>query len=702
MRRSSASPRPPTRTLAISLRRVFAFGCFLGLWSLVILGRLYALQVIEYVKWVSKEQKQQEHTVLLPPERGTIFDRSHRPLAMSVPVDSAFAMPAEIRDAGLTAHLLAPVLGVDPSDLEDRLQSLHSFCWVKRGISRDIVARLRSLDLRGIYFQKEMKRFYPKGPLAAGVMGFVGSDDRGLAGLEYTLNNVIAGRPSVVLVDEDARRRSFHSSTGKGEYGTDVILTLDENIQYIAEKALANAVEEDHAAGGAIIVENPATGEILAMASQPSFDPNNFEKATAEERKNRAIQWVYEPGSMFKLVTYSAALEEGLISPDETIDCQNGSITLDGHVIHDDDEHFGVLTIEQALAHSSDVAAVKIGLRLGQERLYHYVRQFGFGSRTGVDLPGEEQGLVEPLSRWSGLSIGAISIGQEVGVTALQIVAAYSAIADGGVLRQPRIIEGLVQGSSVTAPQLGPSRRVVSERTAEMMKHMFAAVVEEGTGRKAQLTGYSAAGKTGTAQKIVGGRYSHSSYVSSFVGFAPVDHPAITVLVSIDSPTGQHHGAEVAAPVFKEVAEQTLACLNVPKDRSVPLVAENRLAVAFAPGAVSKSARPEMTITVSGVHMTKTEDIPAAALSSSPVSEDFKPVALTNDATSAGPTVVLENGPLMTVPDLSGLAERAAARQCSAAGVELVMSGSGLAAQQDPPPGSKVPARTKVRVWFTR
>jgi cell division protein FtsI/penicillin-binding protein 2 len=702
MRRSSLSPRPPARKPAISLRRVFLFGGFLGLWILVILGRLYSFQIIDYVKWVSKEQKQQEHTVRLPSERGTIFDRGRRPLAMSVPVDSAFAMPTEISDVSVTAHLLAPVLGVDAADLENRLQNLRSFCWIKRGISTEIASRLRSLDLRGVYFQKEMKRFYPKGPLAADVMGFVGLDDRGLAGLEYGLNREIAGRPSLVLMNEDARRQSFHSTAGKGEPGTDVVLTLDENIQYIAERALADAVEENQASSGVVVVENPSTGEILAMASQPTFDPNNFEKATPEERKNRAIQWVYEPGSMFKLVTYAGALEEGLISPDELIDCQNGSITLDGHVIHDDDEHFGVLTIQQALAHSSDVAAVKIGLRLGQERLYRYVRQFGFGSRTGIDLPGEEPGLVEPVSRWSGLSIGAISIGQEVGVTALQVITAYSAIANAGVLHPPRIIESLVQGAAVTAPQMSPIRRVVSERTADLMKHMFMEVVQEGTGRKAQLNGYSAAGKTGTAQKIVGGRYSHSSYVSSFVGFAPVEHPAIAVLVSIDSPTGQHHGAEVAAPVFKEVAEQTLAYLNVPKDRPVSMMAQSRTAVMPVSVLASNRTKLDTTATPSSAHLAETADAPPVPSSRYAADEDLKPISLTSKMAPVEGTVVLDKGPLVTVPDLAGLAERAAARQCSAAGLELVMSGSGLAAQQDPPAGWKVPARSKVEVWFTR
>lgn len=693
-------PAPPTRTLnrkaSISRRRVLVFGSALALWVLVIVGRLYQLQIIEYAKWAGVQRREQQHTLSVEPVRGSIFDRRHRPLAMSVPVDSVFAMSSEVSDAGMTAQLLGPAVGLDADELAGKLQSSRSFQWVKRRVGDGIAARVKALDLRGIYLQKEMKRFYPQGQMAADVMGFVGLDNQGLAGIEYGLNTKIAGAPSTVMIDEDARRRTFHSTGSVGPGGDDVVLTLDSSIQFIAESALAEAVANHHAQGGVVVVENPATGEVLAMASSPTFDPNEFEKVTAEQRRNRAIQWVYEPGSMFKVVTYSAALEDGKVSPEEMIDCQNGSITIFGHVIHDD-ERLGVMTVEQALAHSSDVAAIKVGMRVGQDRMYHFIRQFGFGTQTGIELPGEEQGLIEPVERWSAISIGAISIGQEVGVTALQVLTAFSIIANGGVLIPPHVVQGPAAG-----PVAG-QHRVVSERTAEIMRHMLATVVSQGTGRNAQLDGYSAAGKTGTAQKIVNGRYSHSQFVASFVGFAPVDHPAIAVLVSIDNPEGPYHGAEVAAPVFKTVAEQTLASLNVPKDLPEQLLARTKASPAAAPtpheptpSIMSTLALPtEATMRVAP----GTERLVGGRLGSARLED----VALVSrpDGLSAAP-VVIQNGPQVTVPDLSNLAVRSALRSCDAIGLELEAIGSGLATEQDPPAGTRVPLHARIQVWFSR
>jgi cell division protein FtsI/penicillin-binding protein 2 len=683
MRRSSLAPRQQARTPSISPRRLLILGVFLGCWMALVVGRLYGLQIIQYVKWVSVQRGQDQHTVTVDPMRGTIYDRHHRPLAVTLPVDSIFGRPREILNRDVEASVLAPILGVRASEISERLDRSPTFDWISRGIPRAVAARVRDLDLKGIYTEKDWKRFYPQGSLAAAVMGFTGVDDQGLAGIESGLNKLIAGRPGSMVVERDARRQRFHSTEEQGLPGDDVTLTLDENIQYVAEKALAEAIEEHHAAGGVALVEDPSTGEILAMVSQPSFNPNYYHDAPTANRQNRAIQWVFEPGSMFKIVTFSAALEEGLASPDEMIDCQMGSITIAGHVIHDD-ERFGVMTVEQALAHSSDVAAIKLGMRLGDERLYRYIRKFGFGSRTGIDLPGEEEGLLEPPSRWSAISIGAIPMGQEVGVTALQIISAYSAIANDGIQMPPRILEQ-VAGDPAIAPRRAAPRRVVSARTAELMKQMFAAVVIEGSGRAAQLDGYSTAGKTGTAQKIVNGAYSHSRHVSSFVGFAPVNHPAITVLVSLDSPVGAYYGAEVAAPLFKVIADQTLAYLNVPKDRPDMLVA-SAARTKPADKAVAELAHPVSPA------FTK----PGAARL------DVKPVSLSNDADLPTSTVTIAGGPLVTVPDFSGMAQRPVADRCEALGLELEVSGSGLAYEQDPAAGSKVPAGITVRVRFAR
>ena len=685
IRPSSPSPHLPTQ--ALPRRRIFAFGGLLSLWTLVILSRLYGLQVIDYVKWVTIKQKQQQHTLPLPAERGTIYDRRGRELAIAVPAQSVGVSPREVQDSGLAARLLAPILNLDAAELEDRLQDSHSFLWLARAVPDKLADRVRGLGLKGISLQTEMRRSYPQGPLAASVVGYAGQDDQGLGGLESGFNKLIAGRPGRILMTEDAHGHVFQSSEWKGQPGANVILTLDADLQGIVQATLGQAVKDHRAAGGLAIVEDPSTGKILAMASEPTFDPNHYDKSNPEDRINRAIQWVYEPGSMFKLVPFSGALEEGLISPEEMIDCQMGSITIGSHVIHDAERGLGVITVEESLAHSSDVAAVKIGLRLGQDHLYEYVRRFGFGSRTGIDLPGEEPGLLKPPQRWSGLSIGAVSIGQEVGVTGLQVVSAYSAIANGGVLIPPRIIDHFEQGSAITTPPLRPGRRVVSERTAQLMKHMLMEVVAEGTGRNAQLRGYSAAGKTGTAQKIdPSGAYSHSHFVASFVGMAPVEHPTVVVLVSVDSPVGQYYGAEVAAPIFKDITQQILTRLNVPEDRPAPLIA--------------KKARPAKAAPPLAA------DPPPAEIADAPPNEmslsGLKAVALTNYGAPGPDTVVLETGPLVTIPDFTGLAERPVADQCQALGLDLVVDGSGLAAEQVPPAGSKVPARTKLWVRFAR
>ncbi len=671
--RSAKNGGPPT------LRRSLLLGGVLALWMVAVVARLYYLQIIQYVELLAQAQRQQQRTVELASQRGTIFDRQMRPLAMSLAVDSVFAVPAEIPDRGMVANLLAPVLGLDAGDLWGRLNAFRSFCWVKRKVSTQEAARVRGLNLKGIYFQKEMKRFYPKGELAADVLGYVGLDDNGLAGLEYAMNEDIKGRPGRVLLVEDARRHSFRSSEQEGTPGRNVVLTVDETIQFVAERALAESVTKGHAAGGTVIVQSPNTGEILAMASEPSFNPSEYAKSEPEVWSNRAVAWVYEPGSTFKLVTLSAALEEKLTNPEEIIDCQLGSIVLAGHVIHDH-KRFGSLPVRQVLVESSDVGAIKLGLRLGEERLYHYIRSFGFGSRTQIELPGEERGLLKAPDHWSGISIGEISMGQEVGVTALQLVTAYSAIANGGILFQPRIVRDVFRGNVHDSLRPAVGRRVVSEKTAGTMKELFMEVVEHGTGVPARLNGYSAAGKTGTAQKIdPSGSYSRSHYVSSFVGFAPVKRPELAILVAIDSPVGAIYGGRVAAPVFKSVAEQTLSYLNFPQDRpsQLPQAIEDwRLKIADLKSPIFN-------------HQSSIGTVQAVSYTDS--------IARQNRG-----TVAINEGPLLTIPDFSGLAERRVADECQEMGLELNVSGSGLAVEQNPSPGTGVTSGTRIWVRFAR
>jgi len=674
-------------------------GGMLVLWMAGLVVQLYHLQIIDYGDLLARAQRQQQHMIEIAPKRGEISDRQMNPLAMSLAVDSIFAVPSEIPDPKMVADLLAPVLGLDGHDLLGRLTNSHSFCWVKRKVTVEEASRIRDLNLKGIHFQQESKRFYPKGDLASHVVGYVGLDDKGLAGLEYGMDDTIRGRPGHVLLATDARRKSFQSTEWTGTPGKSLVLTLDEKIQYITEKALAEAVEKWHASGGVAIVQNPNTGEILAMASHPTYDPNDFAKSPPEALQNRALSWVYEPGSTFKLVTVAAALEEKLTNVDEVIDCQEGSIVLAGHVIHDH-KPFGSLSVRDVVVKSSDVGAIKLGLRLGEQRLYKYIRTFGFGEKTEVELPGEERGLLKLPSRWSGISIGEISMGQEVGVTPIQLLTAYSAVANGGVLFEPRMIHDLFLGQTHDALPPVPGHRVISERTASLMKQVLAAVVERGTGQPAQLSGYSSAGKTGTAQKIdPSGAYSKSHYVASFVGFAPIAKPAVTILVVIDSPVGAIYGTEVAAPVFKSIAEQTLGYMNVPQDTPSrwPQIASS------IPAGI-----PGQKLEDLAGHLPKgSEHLQAAASPVQPVSfAGIEPARVSTErepeAATTPRTVVLNSGPRVTVPDFSGLAARRVAQECQKLGLDLRLLGSGLAVEQNLPAQAQVPPGTQLVVRLSR
>jgi cell division protein FtsI (penicillin-binding protein 3) len=679
--------------------RALLLGGMLFLWMAGLVARLYHLQIIDYGDLLAQARRQQQRMIEVAPKRGEIFDRQMNPLAMSLTVDSIFAVPSEIPDPKMVADLLAPVLGLDAHDLLGRITNSRSFCWVKRKVSAEEASRVRDLNLKGIYFQRESKRFYPKGDLAAHIVGYVGLDDKGLAGLEYGMDNIIRGCPGRVLVATDARRKSFQSTEWVGKPGKNLVLTLDEKIQYIAEKALAEAVRKWQAAGGVAIVQNPHTGEILALASQPTYDPNDFAKSPPGALENRGLSWVYEPGSTFKLVTVAAVLEEKLAAPDEVIDCQQGSITVAGHVIHDN-KPFASLTLRDVVVKSSEVGVIKLGLRLGEQRLYKYIRRFGFGEKTEVELPGEERGLLKPPSRWSGISIGEISTGQEVGVTAIQLITAYSAVANGGVLFEPRVVHDLFLGQAHDAIPPVPGHRVISGRTASLMKQILSAVVERGTGQAAQLTGYSSAGKTGTAQKIdSSGAYSKSHYVASFVGFAPIGTPAVTILVAIDSPVGAHHGAEVAAPVFKSIAEQTLGYVNIPQD--IP-PRWPQFASSVSPRIPGQKLGDLAGNLPKGFEHLRAAASPVQPASFSrieqrPVSTDREPEAATTRRTA-----VLDNGPRVTIPDFSGLAARSVAQECQKLGLELSLLGSGLAVEQNLPAHAQVPLGSRLVVRLSR
>jgi len=714
------------RSTASRGRLLFLMG-FLFLWMCAVAARLVSLQVFRYGEFTQRAARQQQRTVEVAPRRGVIYDRNGHELAMTVLVDSVFAVPSEIPDQANAAGLVAHVLGSDPREVLDKLQSSRNFVWLARKVDNDTSTRLHQLNLRGIYFQKEFKRFYPKNELAAQVLGYVGTDDEGLGGIERSFDDRLRGKPGKMLVSVDARQQSLGRIEKQPDPGGNIVLTLDEQIQYIAERELDRAVNESHAAGGTIVVQNPATGELLALASRPTFNPNDLRNSSPAALTNRSISDIYEPGSTFKIVTLSAAIEEKLARPDEIVDCQMGSIKIFGHTIHDH-KAYGDLTVAQILQNSSDVGAIKLGLRLGEQRLDHYIRAYGFGSQTGIELPGETRGLAKPVSRWSKVSIGAISMGQEIGVTPVQVVSMVSAIANDGVYTPPRIVAGVV------APQSTPQtisfhpaeqHRVISTMTAAEMKKMLEDVVLYGTGKKAILDGYSSAGKTGTAQKVDPrtGRYSKVNYIASFAGFAPVNKPAITVLVVLDSPKNGHEGGLASAPVWARVVQQVLAYMNVPHDTDINNPQRLMLRASAKPSdfeegtderlsddligenptdsGVAQAALPASTVVRAGGEANLME---ASLKKASPAKAKSEPVlnAPPPPAVAAKGTVILDagNGPL--APSLIGKTVRGAIEAAERAGVEIDVVGSGTAVEQEPAAGQPVPPGTHLVVRFGR
>jgi len=737
--------------------RLYALAGIFVLWCCGICLRLVYLQVFRYGDFEQRAQRQQQRTEEVSPRRGIIYDRQGHELAMSINVDSVFAIPTEMPNAAGTISLVARITKQDPRELLARCRAARTFCWLARKPDPEISARIRSLNLRGIYFQKEWKRYYPKNELAAQVLGYVGMDDTGLSGIERQYEERLHGRPGEMVISVDARRKWFGSVEKQPEPGQNVVLTIDEKIQYIAERELETAMEQTKAIAGTVVVENPRTGEILALANRPTFNPNLSREITPEKLKNHAVSDVYEPGSTFKLVTIAAAIDQGLTRPDELIDCQAGSIVVNGLRIHDH-KAFGFLPVSKVLAHSSDVGAIKIALRLGDDRFYKYIRGFGFGRQTGIELPGETRGLTKPVGRWSKVSIGAIAMGQEIGITPLQLAGMVSSIAHDGVLVNPRIVAGEV------APQGSPQKvvfhpveqgRVVTTATAAVMRQMMQGVVLEGTGRKAALEGYSAGGKTGTAQKFdpATHKYSHSKYVASFAGFAPINNPEVTVAVVIDTPIApsviQREGGWVAAPVFRRITQQVLEYLHTPHDLEIPANRQTLLARAKAndkdleegspdhpgealnvaeavpdagtvaesaggvPGGHARAADASGTLldrrdnhrsTASGI-------VPAAVrqtISTQPQNQPeprnpAEPAPPMPASTPANGTVVLdlEQGGIV-VPSFAGKSVRSAIELAQSSGLDLEIVGSGLAQEQSPPPGSHVPNGSRIMVKFGR
>ena len=636
-------------------RRIIVAVAVLMAWSAVIEARLVYLQVTRHADLTARAERQQLRTIETTAKRGDILDRSGRVLAYSVDADSVYAVPTEISDPDAAAAALCGALedcGVrERQALAERIRNGRAFAYVRRQVSPDEARRIAALELEGIGFMKENRRFYPNKDLAAHVLGYVGIDNTGLNGLEAAYDTLIKGRPGTVLIQTDARRHAFSRIERPPTTGATLELTIDQYLQHVAERELRAGVEENRAASGTAVVMDPRTGEILALANWPSFNPNAYREARPETQRNRAVQDLYEPGSTFKIVTASAAFEEKVVEPDDPIDVSAGQIRFGARVI-DDDHRNGVLSFTDVIVKSSNVGAIKVGLKLGPERLGLYMKRFGFGRRSSPDFPGESAGIVWDPAKLTDSALASVSMGYQVGVTPLQMAAAVSSIANGGELFEPRIVRAVIADGKCTAVPHKVIRRTVSAGTAALLTEIMEQVVTRGTAPRAQVPGFTVAGKTGTAQKVVNGRYSASEYNASFVGFVPSREPALTIVVVIDSPHGMnaYYGGTVAAPIFQRIADAALRHRGVP-----PSV--NRA----APVPVARREDPQ------GRPTSGPSELPAI-------------VTLAGGA----------SGSAAVIPDLRGLGARDGLRMLARLGMTARLQGAGIVVEQEPVAGSPI------------
>ena len=560
--------KPFYKTRLLLILSLFA-SCFL-----ILLGRLLWLQIARAESLSYLAENQHNIMVQLEPIRGVVYDRNKNPLAVNLNTNSVYASPKDIINKKDTAERLARILDLDSESIAQKIDSDKYFTWIKRKVDYDTAQIIDREGLRGVGMRKETKRFYPNDTLASHVVGFVGMDNVGLEGLEVTFDGYLRGTAGWSWTVRDAKARNILSKQYR--YippcdGYDLVLSIDEVIQHIVEKELDRTYKKSRAKAASVIVMDPRTGDILALANRPAFDLNNFVNAKPDSRRNRAVTDIFEPGSVFKIVTASAALETGVVDLEKTFFCEEGSYKVRSHTLHDHKPH-GDLTFREIIEYSSNIGTVKAAELVGKEKIYSSIKQFGFGRRTGIDLPGEVNGITRHPADWSGISIAAVPIGQEVAVTPIQLISAVSAVANNGILIKPRIVLEIrdKEGGLVKSFESKPVRRVISEPTAILMKEILQGVVDRGTGRRAEISEYTVCGKTGTAQKIESdGRYSHSKFIASFVGFAPADDPRIAVLVSVDEPKGVYYGGSVAAPAFKRIAENVLRYLKVEPDKAL-------------------------------------------------------------------------------------------------------------------------------------
>jgi stage V sporulation protein D (sporulation-specific penicillin-binding protein) len=636
---------------------VFLFFAYF-LFFVVLAGRLGWLQVVKGEELRSRALEVRMSDIPVQARRGLILDRRGRELALSVEVNSVYALPPEIRDAEKTARELARVLGLSPGTVLGRLRQRTFYVWIKRRISEEEAAAVKELKLPGIGLTREAQRFYPQGQLAAHLLGIVGIDNVGLEGLELIYDRDLRGQPGRVVIEVDALGREIPQSQRQFEPpvpGNNLVLTIDQVLQYICERELERAMARTEAKAGLVVMMDPTNGEILALTSRPTFDPGRYQDFPDSYRRNPAVADTMPPGSTFKPITAAAALETGVVTPTSGFFCP-GSITVPGHTFFCwlEGGH-GAINFEQAVAQSCNVAFIQMGLRTGVDAFYRYLDEFGFTSPTGTDAgTGETQGLILPKEHCKPVDLAAMSFGQTLTVTPLQLCRAIAAIANGGVITTPHVMKEIrtPAGELVRTYEDRGVRRVISQETARELVRAMGLVIEEGTGRSAQVAGYRLAGKTGTAQKVEEGRIASGKYISSFIGFGPLPEPRVLVLVVLDEPKGEYYGSQVAAPVFAAIVADAFRYLEIPPQ---------------APPA------------------------PAAA------------TPATRTTAEAAAAVATRKGPppgAVAVPDVRGMSMRAAASCLERAGLRLVARGTGRAVKQEPTPGAALPPGGVVRVEF--
>ena len=657
---SEHAPESWRRTIR---RRLVIVLTLFAAWGITIEARLLYLQVYQHEAYVARAERQHKRVVDVAAKRGDILDRNDRVLAFSVDADSIYAVPSEIGAPGKIVAALCGVLDGCNAEframLRERLNRPRAFAWVKRQVSPAEARKVAALDLEGIGFMTEPRRFYPNTSLGAHVIGYVGLDNQGLGGIEAAYNPLITGRPGRALIQTDARRRVFSRTERRATTGATVQLTIDQMLQWIAERELKAGVREHRAKGGSAIIMDPWTGEILAMANEPTFNPNAFAGVLDKDLlKNRAVQDIYEPGSTFKIVTASAALDEKLVKSADIIDVSHGSIQIGSRRVNDM-HRYGPLSFEDVIVKSSNVGAIKVGFRVGAERMGRYVRRFGFGSMLSPDVRGESPGIV-----WSQLNdsaLASVSMGYQIGVTPLQMVTAVSSVANGGRLMEPHLVRATDRDGTRTLVQPTVLRETVSLETASELTTIMEGVVDRGTAKAAQIDGFTIAGKTGTAAKLVRGAYSKSDYMASFVGFLPSRKPVISVLVVLDSPHGKGYtGGAVAAPVFKRIAEAAIRHLGVPRSLNPePPVLVRR-----------DSWEPAVSTRIN----TGTQDVLAAVMT----------------------------GADHAMPDLRGMSARDALKRLVALGLRPRIHGDGIVIAQRPEVGVPLEGASPSELWLDR